>query len=152
MSQIASAAPALKDALVVATKNMFQSDPHVLVTFGHPGNASNDDLICWLGIRTQQVEGPVGPLRARDETVEIDVFISSVVVGDDDQAASDRAYFLLGQIENYTRTTDTTLGGKCLWCFLTATSSKGATEPANLPSGRQIDIIATFTARVRITN
>lgn len=155
MTQISSAAPQIKDALYTISANLFKDDPGVLVTFGHPGTASNDDMICWLGIRTQQAEGPFSTSnRGREETVEVDVFVSSMVAGeaDYDKPASDRAYWLLGQIENYVRTTDTTLGQLVRHCFLSATSSKGATEPATLPNGRTIDLLATFTAHVRITN
>lgn len=155
MTQISSAAPQIKDALYQITQTLFTDDPLVLVTFGHPGTKSNSDLICWLGLRTQQAEGPFSTTnRAREETVEIDVLVSSFRAGeaDDDKVPSDRAYWLLGQIEDYVRTTDTTLGQLVRYCFLTATSSKGATEPALIANGRTVDILATFTAHVRITN
>lgn len=155
MTQITSAAPQIKDALKQLTANLFKDDANVLVSFGHPGPQSSGDMICWLGLRTQQLEGPFSTSnRGRDETVEVDVFVSSFMAGesDNDKPASDRAYWLLGQIENAVRTGDPTLNQNCLWCFLTATSSKGATEPSTLANGRSVDILATFTARVRITN
>jgi hypothetical protein len=155
MTQITSAAPQIKDALYQISVNLFQDDPQVLVSFGHPGTQTNSDLIAWLGIRTQQAEGPFSNSnRGREETVEVDVLVSSFRVGeaDNDKVASDRAYSMLGQIENYVRTTDTTLGQLVRSCFLTSTSSHGATEPALIANGRTIDVLATFTAHVRITN
>jgi hypothetical protein len=155
MTQISTAAPQVKDALYQISKTLFKDDPLVLVALGHPGTATNDDMVMWLDVRTSQTEGPLSVTnRGREEQIDIDVFISSFRAGelDADKVPSDRVYWLLGQIENFVRTTDTTLGNLVRHCFVTATHSRGSTEPAVIANGRQVDLIATFTAHTRITN
>jgi hypothetical protein len=151
----ATAAGAFKDAFYGVAQTLFATDNQVLVSFGHPGLATNDDMILFLGVKSQQAEAAMSSsLRSRWETLELDLFISSYRAGeqDNDKVPSDRVYSLLGQLENYVRTTDTTLGIGLQQCFLTSHDSTGSTDPQVLARGRMVDCTATFTALVRITN
>lgn len=154
MTNTATAAAAFKDVMFKIATDLFADDHEVLVNYGHSGTADPaPDMIYLLDVGTQQDPATVGMGRSRNEHLTLDIMISSVVAGvDDDQQPTQRAYDLLGQIENYCRTTDPTLGGLVLWCFLTATSSKGATAPESLPNGRIIYCLAQFSALARISN
>lgn len=149
-----TAAPQLKANLYNIAKNtVYVQDPNVGVYLGNPGMADPDqDMVLFLDMHTTQDPATLAN-RSRDETIELDVMYSSFVGGeDDDAAATDRAYHLLGQLEQYCRTTDPTVGGAVLWCFVTEIQSKGQTAPESLPGGRLIYVLARFTARARISN
>jgi hypothetical protein len=127
----------------------------VLVTFGHPGDELGnwDDVVSFADTGAEQVSGPMGTNRSREETLRQTVWVSIFRPGgaDQERVASDRAYELLGLLEHHVRFTDTTLGGVVRQCFLTGHTSTGQTDPGELASGRLIEIEATFTAQVRVT-
>jgi hypothetical protein len=155
VSYTSTVASQYKSAFYAVAQTMFAADPQVLVSFGHPGLQNQDDMILFLGVKSQQVEAAMGATqRSRWETLELDLFISSYRAGelDNDKVPSDRVYSLLGQLENYVRTTDSSLGIGLQQCFLTAHDSTGSTDPQVLAHGRMVDCTATFTALVRITN
>jgi hypothetical protein len=155
MSYTSTVAAQFKDAFYAVAVTMFANDPQVLVSYGHPGLQNQDDMILFLGVKSQQVEAAMGATqRSRWETLDLDLFISSYRAGelDNDKVPSDRVYALLGQLENYVRTTDSSLGIGLQQCFLTSHDSTGSTDPQVLAHGRMVDCTATFTALVRITN
>lgn len=155
MSYTSTVAAQFKDAFYAMAQTVFVNDARVLVSYGHPGLQNQDDLILLLGVKSQQVEAAMSSsLRSRWETLELDLFISSYRAGelDNDKVPSDRVYAMLGLLENYVRTTDTTLGIGLQQCFLTAHDSTGSTDPQVLAHGRMVDCTATFTALVRISN
>lgn len=153
-SSSVTAAAGLKAALTDAMTDLVAAQ-EVLVTFGHPGASMGNwrDLVSFADVVSEQMPGPMGTNRSRNETLRQTVWVSVFRPGEADQerVASDRAYELLGLLERYVRVTDTTLGGVALWCFLTSHTSTGQTDPAELASGRLIEIEAVFTAQVRIT-
>lgn len=127
------------------------SDEDVQVVLGVPGTAQWDDIVSIEDTSMEQDVATLGPSRQREETIRQTVIISVYRAGGEDQekVVTDRAYEILGTIENYLRKTDPTLGGIVLWCFLT--SVEFASTDANTATGGRIaGIAAVFTARARI--
>lgn len=155
MVNTSSVAPAFKDAFIVIANSIWnQASSAVLVSFGHPGQNQPDDIVGFLDVRTEQDPATFGTNRSREEVIELDVLVSCRRGGgpEVEKTTSDAAYALLALIENYVRTTDTTVGGTVRECFLIRTTSVGATDPRELAQGRTIEITATFQARARISN
>lgn len=153
MTDTATAALKVKKALKAGADSIFDSNV-VLVAHGFP-TARRDlsQIVAFLDLEVEQTPGPMSSTnRSRDENVTVSAVISvSLAEGDDDEAVEDIAWGLLRQLENYARQTDTTLGGACMWCFLSSARSFGYTNAEQLARGRLCEIEATFTARVRIT-
>lgn len=147
-----SAAISVRDALMAAGVAVW-ADPAVHVVVGHPGVDIPDDTISFASLRTEQTPATFGTNRSRQETVTIEVLFSIWRNGGAEQEAitNARAYQLLGALENYCRKTDPTLGGRALFCFLTASESSGSTAQQTLSQGRCTELSATFTAEIRIT-
>jgi hypothetical protein len=146
-------APEFKAALIAAAHTLWDTDePDVQIARGHPGKTQRDDIVAFGKVTSQQEPGPLGPRRARNETVTVAVVFSIYRRGgpDQEQVAEDRAYKLLGDLENYVRKTDTTLGGTVLHCFLSEVESDGASEPNIIASGRLIEVTGVFQAFARI--
>lgn len=155
MTSTSTVAAAFKDSFYQVAVDMFHDDPQVLVSYGHPGTQNNDDLICFLNVSTtQDIANLSATNRSREESLTLDIYIRSMRAGelDNDRVPTERVYELLGMLENYVRTTDTTLGGVVRQCFLTGSESEGLTDRSLLAKGRQIDCVARFTALARITN
>lgn len=156
MTNTATAAQDFKLAFVSVARALWtETEPEVLVTFGHPGMNAPNDIVAFLDLTSSQEPGPMGPRRARDETLTINVQFSIFRGGRGDEVetmCSARAYKLLDDLETYVRVTDTTLGGVVRHCFLTSHTSEGATEPQIISKGRLIDVTAVFTALTRITS
>jgi len=155
MSVLGSQAAAFKDAFYGVAVTLFAADPKVLVSFGHPGTQYSDDMILFLNVSAQQQIATMSTTnRSREETLTLDIFISSFRNGetDNDKAPSDRVYALLDSLSNYVRKTDTTLGGVVRESYLTSHQSAGSTDQAVLGRGRMVDCVAQFTAIARITN
>lgn len=154
----ATAADEAKFNFYAAIKDLWANDPdknEVLVTYGAPGTYMPNDVVSFMGIRSNITHGPNGyGTRARDEVISIDVMISVVRAGGPEQEieAAKRAYVLLRALDTYTRVTDTTLGGAVLWCFCIQHQSSGFTDPTLLEQGRVIEITATFDAKARISS
>ncbi len=153
MTDTATAALAVKDAMYAAAQTLFPVD-EVLVSYGVSTERRDlTKIVAFLEVDVTQSPGPLSATnRSRDEDVQIRVVVSVAIAGGtDDQAVTAEAYGLLRTLEQYVRKTDTTLGGACMWCFLTAHESYGYTAADLLSQGRLCEIEATFTARVRIT-
>jgi len=155
MPNISSVAPAFKLAVYEAARALWaESDPDVLVSFGHPGQSQPDDIVGLMDIRSQQDPATIGSNRSREEILELDVLVSIYRGGGPEAeiACTARGYELLGALEVLVRSTDTTLGGVVRECFLIGHTSDGSTDPAVLAKGRVIEITATFQAKARISN
>lgn len=128
-------------------------DPDVQVCYGHPGQSMLNDLVVFGEVGSEQVPGPHGGQRSRDETLTLTVVVSIFRPGGPEQEliTATRGYDLLGQIENHVRKTDTTVGGTVRECFLTSHASDGSTDPQVLSAGRLTTIAAQFTAHTRIS-
>lgn len=164
MTTVSDMSAAYKRALVTAARTAI-TDPAVLVCYGHPGTDIPDDVLSVGRVTVEQEPGPISATnRARDITLTAYVTASVYRGGgpEAEQAAGDRAYELVTLLEEYVRVTDTTLHaaagladgepGLVWWCFCTGHDSDGATDPALLAKGRVIEVLASFTARARITN
>lgn len=144
-----------KTAFFEAVRDLMANDsatPHVLVSFGAPASLEPEDVIGIMAISSEQNVATLGN-RSREEMLTLEVLVSCFRGGggDMEQIASDRAYLLLGMIEQYARLTDTTFGGTVRQCFLTGHESLGHTLPEFLERGRVIEITARFQAFARIT-
>lgn len=129
------------------------AEEEVQVAFGHPGMEILDDCVSFGEISTDQTEGPMGGRRSRNEVLTLTVIFSCFRAGggEMESVAAARAFGLLGELENYFRKTDTSVGGTVEWCFLSGLASDGSTDPDVLAAGRLCTIAAQFTARARIT-
>lgn len=151
---VSTAAYEFKNAFYLVAKALFDADADVLVSFGHPGLQVSDDMILFLDVTSSQDTATISTNRTREETLTLQVFVSSYAAGelDNDLVPTARVYELLGALEDYVRSTDTSLGGTVRHCFLTEHTSQGSTDPQVLGGGRMVDCVATFTAQVRISN
>lgn len=152
MSTTATNAEAFKVALVAAIQSVV--DPAVLVTYGHPGMAVENDMIGVGRVSSAQTVATMSTNRSREETLTVEVQISCYRPGgrEVEAVAGAQAYSLLGLIERQVRMTDTTVGGTVRQCFLTSHDSDGETDPTIVAEGRCIEIVATFTAQARISS
>lgn len=148
-----TAAPALKNALFAVCQTLFAS-AGVQVSFGHPGQSQVNDIVAVTRVRGEQAPITLGTRRQREETLQAEVVFSVYRGGgpDMEKVCSDRAYELLGQLEEYVRVTDTTLGGVVRHCFLIDHDSTGTTDEQFLANGRLIEVTATFEAVARISS
>lgn len=109
------------------------------------------DIVAFGAVRSTQEHATMGTNRSREEQLELDITISVQRGGrDDDQYVSDRAYEILGILEEYARVTDTTIGDTVIECALVRHTSEGATTPEVRKHGPCVDINATFAARARV--
>ncbi len=145
-----SKAPAAKAAVYAACASLF-SDP-VQVVYGHPGTNQEDDIVAVRGVRSLQDVATMGTGRAREETLEIEVVFSCYRGGGEEaqQVATERAYALLGLLEDHLQTTDYTLGGVVRLARVTESTLAESDDPDVLAMGRVAEIAATVTCQVRI--
>jgi hypothetical protein len=130
----------------------FESLP-VLVAYGHPGTERPDDIVMFTGVRAGQSFATYGTNRSRDEVIELDVVISCARGGgaEQEEVCGARAHALLKALDYYARQTDTTLGGTVRQTVLDRYETEGWTVENQQFQGRNIAILATFVAEVRIT-
>lgn len=145
-----SAAPRFKAALFTVCQGLYAAP--VQVAYGHPGMTQEDDIVSIGATTSVQEVATYSTNRSREEMVTCDVTISCFRGGgpEMEQVCEERAYALLGQLEDYLRLTDITLGGVVRWCMVSSIDCDGATDPDVLSLGRCIDLTATITAHVRI--
>lgn len=148
-----TAAPAYKNALHAACVSLWAGQA-VQVSFGHPGQSQVNDIVAVTRVSAQQEPVTLTPRRTREEALQAEVVFSIYRGGgpEMEKVCSDRAYELLGQLEQHVRVTDTTLGGAVRHCFLTDHDSTGTTDEAFLANGRLIEVTATFEAVARISS
>ncbi|MFF2274210.1 hypothetical protein ACFVTX_18190 [Agromyces sp. NPDC058136] len=142
---------AVRIATYDTTTILFEAEPEVDVVLGHPGKAIADDIISITDAQASQEIGPMGPRRIRDETIEQQLIISIWRAGgrEQERVTQERAFEVLGRIENHFRKSDTELGGLVLWCFVTNVLLEG-TPPELVGKGRMTQLTVTFTAQARI--
>lgn len=124
------------------------------IVWGHPGNVYGNRILAVMDMTTDQQPGPMGPRRNRDETLILAVVALVTVAGSDDTAqeeAETGAVGLIATLEQYVRVTDTTLGGAVSECWLTSLDVQGYTPDEQRSAGWASQVIATFTAKARIT-
>lgn len=146
----ATAGYALKAALASAIPTAIAAldlGGNVLIDWGYPEPTWPDDMVLLGALSTQQEWRTSN--RSREETLDLELHVLSWRATQ--QEADTRAYALLAAIERYLRITDPTLGGVVRECVLTATDADGYTRTADRITGRGTEIIATFTAKARIS-
>lgn len=149
-----TAAVAFKNALYAQAVTLWAADPSVQVSYGHPGQSQADDMVAFMDWSGSQEPVTLGPRRQREEELRVTVQFSIYRGGGPEQekVCTDRLVEMLGDLEEYTRATDTTLGGVVRHCFLEAFESTGSTDPAILAAGRVIEASAVFVAINRVTS
>jgi len=149
-----TAAVAFKNALYAQAVTLWASDPTVQVSYGHPGQSQADDMVAFMDWSGTQQPVTLGPRRQREEELRVTVMFSIYRGGGTEQEkiCTDRLIDLLGDLEEYTRVTDTTLGGVVRHCFIESFESAGSTDPAVLSAGRLIEASAVFVAVNRVTS
>lgn len=151
---MSTAAVAFKSALYTACQTLYPAP--ALVTYGHPGAASADDMIAVMNVTSEQEVGPMSPQRRREETLSVEVVFSCWSGGADQQTVTERAYALLADLEDYltdtgvTASTQITLGGAVRDCRVMGHELAETSDPDDMAMGRLAEITATVTARVRI--
>lgn len=150
---IGAATGAVKQAmLTVATTAMEAAEQtEVDVRMGFVWPAQWDDAVAVTGVRGTPDEGTVGERRRRHYTIYQDVDIAAWRGTDSEQEVHDRAYELLGILDQAVRA-DPTMGGVALWCFSDELLSDGATTQDEAGEGRVCEIAVTYAARVIVTN
>ncbi len=133
-----TAAPALKAALVAALTTLFPSP--VLVTYGPPGTDEPDDIVSVLDVTVASaVDSPL--MTGRTEEITVTVVFSCVSGDDDQQVVTERAYSMLGDFEDYLRSTDPTIGGTVL-------GNGGVIEQSMTETAVSAGRVSELTARV----
>lgn len=145
----------IKAGIAAAVTSVLTADStggEVGLIWGEPGPTSPREFVCIMGAQVDTDAATMGTNRTRDENIRQQINI--VVNGQGktaQQATAVRAYALMAAIEKKIRTDLIDVTG-CLWCFLTRIDESGGTDAADRAAGRYTEIIAEFTARVRITN
>jgi hypothetical protein len=147
---------AFKKAFYQAVKTLMadaHDTEHVYVVFGQPATYQPEDIVSFGRLSVGQAAATMSTNRSREETIAVEVTVSCFLGGDEDAeiATAERAYELLRRIERHVRMTDTTLGGVVRECVLTSHESEGATPEELTEQGRVTEVVATFTAKARIT-
>lgn len=147
---------AFKRAFYEAAKTLMAEGydtEHVYVVFGQPATYNPDDIVSFGRLSVGQQAATLSTNRSREETLTLEVTVSCFLGGDEEAeiATAERAYELLRRIERHVRMTDTTLGGIVRECALTSHESEGATPEDLIDQGRVTEVVATFTAKARIT-
>lgn len=152
MTSDSSAAPDLAEGLLAVAESLWGSDSSVLVTDGMPAFDPWNDVVCVASSSVNSEPAGASPRRPRDEFIAQEIILYCYRAGGREQQAvvRRRAYDMLGELEDYVRLTDPTVGGAVLQCFLTDHTGDSATDQSILANGRMFVLSATFTARNRI--
>jgi hypothetical protein len=147
-------AQAFKEGLEAAARAaVAAAAPALQVTYdwGEPDTWS-DDCVLFMGLESTLVPGAMGSQRSRTEEISCEVHV--ITRRTTQREADLAAYMLVGWIERHIRMVDPTLGGVALdfGTWLTGHEADGFTPPDDYAGGRGCEVIATFTARVRISN
>ncbi len=148
-----STASAFKAALVAALEATYTTP--TVVTYGHHGEQSSTELVMVRGVSVEVDFGPMSPNRRREETLNATVEIYVGSGGTDQQTVTERAYVLLGVLDDYLQdpgvasSTQITLGGAVRHAWLSSHELEETDDPDDLARGRFARITATVTARAR---
>ncbi len=145
-----SKVPLVKAALLTVCQSLYAQP--IQVAYGHPGTDLEDDIVSIQGARSSQDIATLATTRPREETVDIDVVFSCFRGGGPEvqQVATERAYALLGLLEDYLKTTDYTLSGTARLARVTSHDLMESDDPDLLALGRISEVTAVVTAQVRI--
>ncbi len=155
---MSSQAPALKAAFVSAIGALSGiTGTDVLVCYGEPGKYQPDDIIAVTDVSSSHELQVIAPTRPREETLTVTVVVSCYRGGDDptgalQQIVTERAYALLGLVEDYVKVTDPSIGGtvRSLTGPITHDLVEGFSVAADgMNVGRIAEITATFTLFAR---
>jgi hypothetical protein len=131
-----SKAPAFKAALFTAITAVMPSG--VRVTYGHPGAIGDDDIVAVRDVSFSQEVSTMSAQRSREETITCQVQFSCWRGGTDQQTVTERAYYLLGLLEQYVQDPGTvssvqiTLGGVVRDCRVTSAELVEGADPDDL--------------------
>lgn len=141
----------LKVAFHAAAQSLF---PSAQVVLGNPGTYQSDDVIEFGTVSSQQEPRGMSTNRSREETLEQEVIVSVFRGGGIDAELSvfTAAYDYLNGLAEHVRVTDTAVGGTVRECFLTSHQYASGSSDQSMAQGRIGVIVATFTARARITS
>ncbi len=103
-----STIPAFKAALLDALQAR-TGLAGVQIEWGLPQSEPQDELIMLLDVSGEQVWAPMGRLH-KEETYTLDLWISVLRSGGEQQTASERAFELLAEVEGFLRG-DVSVGG-----------------------------------------
>lgn len=157
----ASHAPTFKAALFTACQTLYGSlttssgDYTVGVFYGLPTSYS-DEMVTLGDVMSEQEVAAMGSGRPRWETLTITGTVMVYLGGTDQQAVTERAYYLLGLLETYLQdagnipSTQITLGGSVLQSRVTDHELVETANDDDAEAGRTADITFTVTALVRI--
>lgn len=142
----------VKNAMETAIRTAIAAaDPNgrVLVDWGYPTQKAPPDMILIMRATSPQTYATMGTNRSREETITLEVHFLSW--RSDQRQADTAAWQWAAIVEDYCRMTDPYLGGTVRECLVTNYDSDGYTKPGDNAAGRGCEIIATFTARNRIS-
>ena len=155
MNAISTVAHQFKGAVYDAAVTLWATThPSMLVSYGPPGANVPDDVFMVLRIESNLEPAAIRPQRQREEilTLETQFWIFRPGVEGAERDANDFLYARLGELEQYLRFTDTTMGGLVRECKLARHRSDTieAERAAVEGGGRLAVAIAEFEAKVRI--
>lgn len=156
---MSSAAPTLKAALVTAIGGLAGiTGTDVLVCYGEPGKYQPNDIIAVTDVESTHTIATFATTRPRDEVLTATVVVSCFRGGDDptgatQQVVTERAYALLGLVENYIQGTPN-VGSTAIRPYqgeTTAVLAEGFSVAADgVNVGRVAELTATFQFQARI--
>lgn len=149
---IRSAGPGFKQAMQTACADLFPDD--TMVSWGHPGKTHPRRMVMLMDLASAQDMATLGTNRSRNETLTLRILFVVVLNGSGWQAQRDAdlaAMAMLGQLEQFCRVTDTTVGGTVRECFLTSYDLAGFTPAEEVSAGWRSYLEAVFTAQARVT-
>lgn len=139
-------------ALIEAAKVALAGEP-VDIGRGFRWPIVNNDWVFATETDSDIDPATIGPRRTLDEKITLTISIGAWRPGGDQEAedtAFDRAFDLLGRIQQQVRKNDITLGDTVLWCIPGSSTSAGATTEGESGEGRLTEIVATFVCQHRI--
>lgn len=138
-----SAAPAFKAAVFNQFQTLFPSP--IYVTYGDPQMTQPPDIV-GIGNMRVQVSDPTAGARRREELISLDLVFSVARGGADQQVATERAYYLLGVVEEWCRN-----GAQITWAGTVRDSmiTNHELAEASYSNGVVAEIAATLVAHVR---
>ena len=157
----ASAAPTFKAAMLAACQALYadvetvSGNDYVQVFYGWP-TAYSDEMVILGDVTSEQDLATMGNPRRREETVTLTVTIMGTLGGSDQQAITERAYYLLGLLEAYLQdsgvagSSQVTLGGVVREARVVGHELTETADEDDAAVARTADITATVVAHVRI--
>lgn len=144
-----SKAPLVKKALYVACQSLYPLP--IKVSYGHPGQNQPDDIVAVMRVTQANDLSTMGNSRHRDEVLDVTVTVSCWSGTDDQSIVTERAYSLLGLLEDYLQNTDPNLGGLCIKAARVVSHELVETEDdEDLSMGRLAEIAAVVRCTCRI--